>query len=468
VHEGEIIAEKYRVDRVLGEGGMGVVVAVTHLGLHQRFAMKFLLPEVASMPALVMRFTREAQAAVRIQSEHVARVTDVGVLPSGAPYMLMEYLEGQDLGQVLTERGALPPLDTAGYALQALEALAEAHSLGIVHRDLKPGNLFLAQRPSGRSIIKVLDFGISKVEASPTSPALTGHNALMGSPGYMSPEQMVEPNSVDRTTDIWAMGVVLYEMLSGVRPFDAPTMPELVAIVLAKPQVPLRQIRPDLPPGLSEVIDRCLMKDKTARYQDVGQLARALAPFAPGHAAQSVERILGVLGTGGHATSLQAIPLAPLSAARGPGTFSPTSSSGTPARSSAPIVIGIGVIAVALLAGGGAAVWKLRSSGRLASTAVSSGSVASVPSAPGSAVEKLSAAPTPPPAELDAGATLTLSSASALPSASSAPSAPHAGRPRAAAPPAASSAAPASSTPQCHTVSYFDDQGEKHFKQECQ
>src|SRR6266511_1188050 len=224
VHEGEILAEQYRVERVQGVGGMGVVVVATHLQLEERVAIKVLVKEALGNAEAVARFAREARAAVKIKSEHVARVIDVGTLETGAPYMVMEYLEGGDLSQVLQSRGALPVEDAVEYVLQTCEAIAHAHVLGIVHRDLKPANLFLIRRPDGTAAIKVLDFGISKVmpaKGSSSDNAMTRTRAVMGSPLYMSPEQMTSTRDVDGRTDIWALGVILYELLSG----QPPSMP---------------------------------------------------------------------------------------------------------------------------------------------------------------------------------------------------------------------------------------------------
>ncbi len=460
VHAGEVIAGKYRVDRILGEGGMGVVVAVTHLGLQQRFAMKFLLPDVVTIPALVERFTREAQAAVQIHSEHVARVTDVGVLPNGAPYMLMEYLEGEDLSAVLKARGALPIQDAVGFVMQALEAIAEAHVLGIVHRDLKPGNLFLAQRPSGRSIVKVLDFGISKVESTANRPALTGSGALIGSPGYMSPEQMIAADTVDLTTDIWAIGVVLYEMLTGRRPFEAESMPELVAVVLAKPHVPVRQVRPEVPQALSDAVDFCLAKERTGRFQNTGQLALALAPFAPPHVAQSVERILGVLRGNAPVVPYSVPPPALVAAvkSRGPGTLSPTSGGGAPTRSNAPLVLLAGLVAVALL-GGGAFAWKLRHADLRPAPLPSASSLPlALPSgaaAPSASIVSTEPVTLPPQTAADAAATPSPTLMA------------HTGHPHQGVAPPASSVAPVGSAPKCRRVAFYDETGEEHFKLEC-
>src|SRR5580704_2008082 len=199
VHRGEVLAGKYRVDRVLGEGGMGVVVAAHHLQLDQKVALKFLLPDALENSDSVARFRREAQAAVKIKSEHVARVTDVGELENGAPYIVMEYLEGSDLADWLREHGPLPIEQAVDFVLQACEALAEAHVLGIVHRDLKPANLFCLQKPDGSVCIKVLDFGISKVltPGAASSSEMTRTTAFLGSPLYMSPEQLQMSKGVD-------------------------------------------------------------------------------------------------------------------------------------------------------------------------------------------------------------------------------------------------------------------------------
>jgi serine/threonine protein kinase len=300
VKEGDVLAGKYRIERVLGVGGMGIVVAATHVQLDQRVALKFLLPDALATPDLVARFAREARAAARIESEHVARVIDVGTLESGSPYMVMEYLEGKDLSWVIHERGALPVEEAASYVLQTCEALASAHAAGIVHRDLKPANLFLAERPDREAVIKVLDFGISKVgkgAGGSDDLSLTKTSSLVGSPLYMSPEQMATPKDVDVRCDIWALGVIFYELLSGETPFTSDSVTGIVAAILQSHPRLLSDLRPEIPAEVSAIIMRCLEKDPARRFQSVSQLARALARFSPRTGRSSVERIARVLGT---------------------------------------------------------------------------------------------------------------------------------------------------------------------------
>jgi serine/threonine protein kinase len=295
VAPGQLIAGKYRVERVLGQGGMGIVVAAMHEQLERRVAIKFLLPEVASKPKAVKRFTREAKAAARIQSEHVARVLDVGKLKGGAAYMVMEYLEGRDLAATLAQQGKLAPDQAVDFILQACEALVEAHRVSIVHRDLKPSNLFITRRADGSPCVKLLDFGISKA-AAPTKgePALTTTNAVLGTPLYISPEQLVASRNVDARSDIWGLGVILYEVLAGVPPFEGDDIIQLAASILHRAPPSLRVVRADLPPALCDAVMRCLEKSAANRFGDVGELALALAPFAP-HAGISVERITRIL-----------------------------------------------------------------------------------------------------------------------------------------------------------------------------
>jgi serine/threonine protein kinase len=292
---GDVIAGKYRLDKVAGEGGMGIVYAAEHLLLKQRVAVKVLLPEAARSEAVVERFSREAQTAARINSEHVARVLDAGSLPSGAPFLVMEYLEGCDLEELLELQRKLPVAEVVDYAIQACEALAHAHAIGVVHRDLKPANLYLACRPDGGNAIKIIDFGISKsTRSSPNQKKLTGHHVL-GSPVYMPPEQLRNAKEIDGRADLWSLGVVVYEMLTGTTPFDADGVGEIFAAILGNDPVPLCERNPAVPKALSDVISKCLKRDVNERWQDAGELAKALLPFGTGTWNEVVVRIDSLL-----------------------------------------------------------------------------------------------------------------------------------------------------------------------------
>ena len=266
----------------------------SHLGLGKRVALKFMLPGKGPQDEQHARFLREARAAVTLKTKHVAQVIDVGTLESGAPYMVMEYLDGRDLEAVLRERGRLPIPEAVGYVLQACEAVAEAHAAGIIHRDLKPANLFLSTGPGGAPCIKVLDFGVAKFSAETLK--LTQEDAALGSPLYMSPEQMKSSATVDARSDLWALAVVLYELCAGKTPFHADRVQELCARVWFGPPTSLRDYLPDAPAGFEEILMRCLEKDRDRRFANVAQLAAALAPYAapPASAAESVASVLGV------------------------------------------------------------------------------------------------------------------------------------------------------------------------------
>ena len=296
---GDVIAGKYQVVDVLGAGGMGVVVSVKHLQLGELYAMKFLLPDAVANAETHGRFMREARAAVRIKSEHVARVADVGELESGAPYLLMEYLEGTDLADLLADQGALPIETACDYVMQAAAGIAEAHALGIIHRDLKPANLFLTRRSDGAALVKVLDFGIAKaIEEGPFNTSLTETQSVFGSPAYMSPEQLRSAKNVDKRTDLWGLGVILYELLAGQSPWQGETQSGLLAAIAADPPDSLLGYRPEVPAGLEAVVMRCLEKDRNKRFQDIGELVTALAPFAD-TTVVSVDRIVRLsTGTG--------------------------------------------------------------------------------------------------------------------------------------------------------------------------
>jgi serine/threonine-protein kinase len=312
---GEVIASKYEVEKVLGAGGMGIVVAARHHQLGQRVAIKFMRAEAALDTNAASRFLREARAAVALASEHVTKVLDVGVLDSGAPYMVMEYLNGIDLGEALHRDGPMSVSHALHVVLQACEGIAEAHSRGIVHRDLKPSNLFLTKHIDGTPLAKVLDFGISKM-ASFNSPdagggnTLTASGSVMGSPQYMSPEQVRNAKAVDARSDIWAIGVILYELFTGRGPFAGATLGDTLARIVADTPSSLRATRPDVPEGLEAVIMQCLERNVDRRIQSVGELAAKLLPFAPREAELSVQRITRLSRAAGSET-IEAMPVSP-------------------------------------------------------------------------------------------------------------------------------------------------------------
>jgi serine/threonine-protein kinase len=288
-----MIAGKYVLDRLLGQGGMGAVFAARHLKLSKAVAIKIMLADTSN-PEAAQRFINEGRAAANIQNEHVVRVDDVDE-EMGYAYMVLELLEGKDLAQLLEADPAkrLAPHIAVNYVLQGLRGVAQAHAIGIVHRDLKPSNLFLAKRKDGSDVVKVLDFGISKATNSSAlgaAPnALTSTKAMLGSPLYMSPEQLRNAKGVDHRADIWAMGVILYELMTGQLPFMGDNLGELFAAILETDPVPLQGRGCAAPPGLNEVVLRCLARKPEHRFQSAAELMQALAPYeqpgAAGHAA---------------------------------------------------------------------------------------------------------------------------------------------------------------------------------------
>jgi serine/threonine-protein kinase len=289
---GDVVAGKYRVERIIARGGMGVVYAAHHMFLDQRVALKVMLVgQDAPNVEVIERFVREAQAAARLQSEHVVRVMDVGALDHGAPFLVLEYLQGCDLEELLRLNGPLDTRDLADYILQATAALAQAHAADIIHRDIKPANIFLAVRADGTNVIKVVDFGISK---QPSNRArwrkLTGE-ASLGTPAYMSPEQLRSSQGVDPRADVWSLGVLMYELLTGRIPFDGEGPGAVFAAILEKDPDPIRMHRPDVSVELEAVVFRCLQRKKEDRFADVGELARQLVVHGSGRWDSLIEGI---------------------------------------------------------------------------------------------------------------------------------------------------------------------------------
>jgi serine/threonine-protein kinase len=360
---GDVLDEKYRIDGVLGVGGMGVVFAATHLRLDERVAIKILLPQWSEDRSLVQRFMQEARACTKIRSEHVVRVLDVGLLGE-QPYLVLEFLEGKDFDAVVAECGPLQISDAVDCLLQASEALAEAHASGIVHRDLKPANLFLTHRADGSPCVKLLDFGISKVIAD-EAPRLSGFqtqgtlpNMVMGSPHYMAPEQMQSSRDADARSDVWSLGAILHELVTGAPPFEADTITALCASILRDSPPPLTRLRADVTPPLERVVLRCLEKNPADRFQNVADLALAVAEFGSASARASARTISRIVyggfdthdedrATPSSSTSSRSKP----SAAEILGSLPPT-----PMRSRVP---GVLLAAAAALAVGGGIGWSV-------------------------------------------------------------------------------------------------------------
>jgi serine/threonine-protein kinase len=360
---GDVLAGKFRVLRVVGAGGMGAVVEAYHTELEQHVALKVMLPEVARKSDLATRFVREARASSKLQGEHVAKVYDVGKLPTGEPYIVMEYLEGEDLANVVRTRGAQPIEHAVDWVLQACEAIGEAHTKGVIHRDLKPSNVFMAKRPDGTALVKVLDFGISKVlsDDGTNEGNLTNTSAMLGSPAYMSPEQMRDAKSVDGRTDVWGLGMILYELLAGKPVFQADSVAGLIAMIASDPVRPLREHRPDIPEGLDLAVLACLAKTPAKRVQNVAELAASLEPFASLDGTASARRTVRIMRSAGMTSlwtkrpgplSQQGTAVAVAASDRTSSTFGVTAHHG---RRRAPIwLLAVGGF---VLVGGAAAFW---------------------------------------------------------------------------------------------------------------
>ena len=414
--EGEVLVGKYRVERVLGQGGAGIVLAAKHLQLGQRVAIKLLLKNATNES--VTRFLREARAAVRLKSEHVARVVDVGEIAPGAPYMVMEYLEGTDLSQLVKSGGPLAVEDAVAYVLHACEAIAEAHSMGIIHRDLKPANLFLTTAADGSNTVKVLDFGISKVvDGDPEGDGmqLTKASSILGSPHYMSPEQMNSASKADARSDIWALGAILYQLLSGKVPFETKVLYELIVMVSSTSPPLISSFRSDVPPGLEAAVFRCLEKKPAARFPNVAELALAIADYGPAGARTSAEKTTRTLETSGIAVTLTPPP--PLTPKPPPPTLSAMASTGaTTGQQSRPgvsrVILG-GAVAGVVIAAALVLVSLRSSSGPPASGAPVSAPDVSAPITPRAAMtpEAPTVAPAPPPSSAASEPTTEVSAA---------------------------------------------------------
>jgi serine/threonine-protein kinase len=292
---GEVIDGKYQIERMLGEGGMGAVAKATHILRRAPVALKFMSPNVMTFPGAVDRFLNEGVAASQIDTDHVVKVTDVGKLPNGAPYLVMEYMQGQDLSELLQKEGQ-PGLDiqrSVHFTLQILRGLQVAHDAGIIHRDMKPSNCFVVEKEGEHDFVKLLDFGISKVGGSGKSASLTQTNSALGTPLYMSPEQAKSPRDVDLRSDLYSVGVILYELLTGRTPFNSESgeFTEILFKLFTQDPPPIRQYRADIPPELAAAVHKALVRDPKERYATAQEFGLALEPWSDGRSARVLNRL---------------------------------------------------------------------------------------------------------------------------------------------------------------------------------
>ena len=291
LREGVLVAGKYRIDQLIARGGMGLVFRAVQPSIARSVALKVVRPELLSHPDASENLLTEARVLGRFQNDHVCRILDAGRLDDGAPYLVLEYVDGTDLRVQLNREKRIEPTRAVGWVMDLLEALAEAHALGIVHRDVKPENLVLGETPNG-SCVKLLDFGICSAPHVPgAAQRRFAADYGVGSPHYMAPEQISSPDAGDHRIDIWSVGVVLFELLSGQPPFEGDTAISICAQVLAREPVALTELVPNLPAGLARIVQRCLSKEPDQRYANVEELATALAPYASPAAREALPRI---------------------------------------------------------------------------------------------------------------------------------------------------------------------------------
>lgn len=353
---GEVVGEKYRLVRLLGEGGMGSVYEARHDVIGRRFAVKFLHAELASHPEILLRFRREAQAAGSLENENIAAVTDFGSSPDGAPYIVMEFLEGEDLAKTLARNGPLPVARAAHILIQVCRGLVAAHGRGIVHRDLKPENLLLQQRGDGGDLVKILDFGIAKLKSTEHRPeAATRTGITLGTPYYMPPEQARGQKELDERADIYALGVILFELLSGQKPHNGENYNAILYSILMGAAPRIEQFRPDLSPELAAVVHRAMAGEANQRYQSVSELSQALAPFTGRALTRAPTMSNSSIVMAPHGVPAQSAPSVSNST-RAPVAFTPnpTLQLAQPKQSRAGLWVGLGVV---MLGAVGSAAW---------------------------------------------------------------------------------------------------------------
>jgi len=274
----QLIEDNYALERVIGCGDSGIVIAARHARLGLRVALKFLRPDKPRTPEVIKRFVREGQITARIQNAHVTRVLDIGRLPDAEPFLVLEYLQGCDLAALLNGRGPLVSADAVEYVRQACAGVASAHAVGVIHRDLKPSNLFLTMAPNGTPLVKILDFGIAEQNSSSGEP--TVNPTELGSAPVVAPEQLRAEGRVDVKSDVWALGATLFTLLSGRPPFARSYASETYLAILSGRIPDLTALRPDIERPLAAVVERCLAADPEQRFGSAAELAAALSPFA--------------------------------------------------------------------------------------------------------------------------------------------------------------------------------------------
>jgi serine/threonine protein kinase len=391
VEIGQMVAGKYRIEKVLGSSGMGVVYLAEHTEIGQRVAIKFLL-EGAKNPQALARFKREARVMAKVKNKHAVRIVDVGQLDAATPYIVMEYLEGQDLSSLTRSLGQLSIPFTCDVLMQVCEALASAHQAGVVHRDLKPSNIFLTAQSDGTQHVTVIDFGVAKLrDDREKSEEVTQTSTLVGSPRYMSPEQISGGRNIDHRVDVWALGVIMQEMLTNERVFKGDGVGMLLVAIATQAPAPVRQYLPTVPPELEQLLARTLDKDPASRTPNVAAFARVIAGFVPGSQAR-LGRILSTLGEPDAAsasgarsavTQVWGSPAADsqpslpsISTASGISSASGTMAAGVVGPSSernkrsSPLVPAIVGVVLVLLAVGGVAGWRAKA-GATATTTTS-------------------------------------------------------------------------------------------------
>jgi serine/threonine-protein kinase len=277
---GELVGAKYRIVRLLAQGGMGVVYEAQHTVVRRRFAVKFLRRDLAERRDILTRFHHEAQAAGALESENVAAAVDFGIAEDGTPYIVMEYLVGESLTALLEREGRLPIARAADLVAQAARGIQVAHTAGIIHRDLKPQNLFVCRRQDGTDLLKVLDFGVAKLQAADEMNAATRTGAMVGTVAYMSPEQARGDKIIDARSDVYALGAIAYELCAGRKPHPGESHNAILHHIATQTAVPLGSVAPELPVDFVEIVARALAADPAARPGSAGALVEMLAPFA--------------------------------------------------------------------------------------------------------------------------------------------------------------------------------------------